>query len=79
MLNVWSKKRSINYLTIFIFILFLFLAVFSQSDLSAIVAEPKSTIEETMNKGSALKRQKINSCGSQDTCTTPKKQCKLII
>ncbi|XP_050425063.1 DNA topoisomerase 2-binding protein 1 isoform X2 [Adelges cooleyi] len=46
---------------------------FSQSDISEIVAEPKSTIEETMNDHSVTKRQATNNCRTQDDCTTPKK------
>ncbi|XP_027851620.2 DNA topoisomerase 2-binding protein 1-B isoform X1 [Aphis gossypii] len=46
---------------------------FSQNDISGIVAEPKSTIEETINNCEMLKRQKINNHRSQENCTTPKK------
>ncbi|KAL4096856.1 hypothetical protein QTP88_021734 [Uroleucon formosanum] len=46
---------------------------FSQNDISEIVAEPKSTIEETINNCDMLKRQKINNHRSQENCTTPKK------
>jgi len=59
-----------------------FLANFSQNDISEIVAEPKSTIEETINNCDMLKRQKINNQRSQENCTTPKKnngQCKYTI
>lgn len=51
----------------------LILAEFSQNDLSEIVAEPKSTIEETMKNQSMLKHQNISNCKLQDINTTPKK------
>lgn len=49
------------------------LAIFSQSDISEIVAEQKSTIEETVKNSNFLKCQQISNCRSQDKCTTPKK------
>lgn len=48
-------------------------AMFSQGDISEIVAEQKSTIEETVKNSNLLKRQQINNSRSQDQCTTPKK------
>lgn len=48
-------------------------ANFSQNDISDIVAEPKSTIEETIKNPTTPKSQKIINCGSQNVYTTPKK------
>ncbi|XP_050524505.1 DNA topoisomerase 2-binding protein 1-B [Daktulosphaira vitifoliae] len=47
--------------------------VFSQGDISEIMAEHKSSIEETINDPSVLKRQLTSSCRTQEDCTTPKK------
>lgn len=56
----------------FIYYFFLFLAKFSQADISEIVPELKSNIDETINSY-MIKSQKINNCKSQDNFTTPKK------
>ncbi|XP_025419492.1 DNA topoisomerase 2-binding protein 1 isoform X2 [Sipha flava] len=45
---------------------------FSQN-ISEIVVEPKSTIEETLNNRNMLKCQNENNYKSQENCTTPKK------
>lgn len=82
MLSVWSKRNKTITVSFIILLFICFLANFSQNDISGIVAEPKSTIEETMNNCEMLKRQKINNHRSQENCTTPKKnngQCEYII
>lgn len=48
----------------------LFLANFSQSNISEIVAESKSTIEESVKNSTMLKQQKHTN-KPQDDCTTP--------
>jgi len=61
-------------------IIYCLLDIFSQSDISEIVPEPKLTIEESIKSSNILKHQPINNnCKLQETCTTPKKnneQCQ---
>lgn len=52
-------------------------AHFSQNDISDIVAEPRSTVEETIKNPMTPKSQKKFNGGSQNIYTTPKKSNEL--